>query len=177
VIEVASYVTLQGVLQQMRDLGFSEGREQTDPICRWRGHGLVLDLVPLDPNVLGFSNRWYSAGWAKLKTVEIGADMAIELLPYGVYMATKLEAFSQRGQDPRMSHDLEDVFLTMAARADLIQDARQLDPSVRNFLASVFKSLLTGRHAEELIAVHLPSIGDDTAEMRIRRFINRLIQE
>ena len=175
VIEVASRLRLAEISEHMRQLGFSEGIEPNDPICRWRGRGLVLDLVPLNETLLGFSNRWYAAGWHAVERRDL-SGIEIGILSFDYYLATKIEAFSQRGQDPRMSHDLEDVFLILAARNDLNADRGSIASDVRAFLATVFDSLFRGRHADEIIGAYLPAIGDHDAEARIRRFVNRIIE-
>jgi hypothetical protein len=173
VIEAASYVRLHEITECMRDLGFNEGQEPGDPICRWRGHDLVLDLVPLSEDVLGFSNRWYLAGWETSITVELGQGVDIGILRFGYYIATKLEAFKQRGKDPRLSHDLEDVMLCLAARNDLVQDLVALPSDARTFLAETFRALLRRPHSDDVIVAH---VGVFDAERRITRFMNRLIE-
>lgn len=30
-----------------------------NPISRWDCDGILLDVMPIDKSVLGFSNRWY----------------------------------------------------------------------------------------------------------------------
>ncbi len=39
--------------------GFKHDVSPDAPICRWVGSGITLDLMPSEPTVLGFSNRWY----------------------------------------------------------------------------------------------------------------------
>lgn len=48
-------------LERLRAKGFRESPED-GVICRWRLDGLVLDVMPMDADVLGFSNPWYKAG-------------------------------------------------------------------------------------------------------------------
>lgn len=38
-------------------LGFKRDMTADAPICRWEYRGVIVDLMPTDPNVLGFSNR------------------------------------------------------------------------------------------------------------------------
>lgn len=58
VVEAASYVEFMAIEQRLQELGF---RQPADggPICRWVHGDLILDLMPTDAAVLGFSNRWY----------------------------------------------------------------------------------------------------------------------
>ena len=50
----------QGIGARLRDLGFSEDSSEDAPLCRWRRRdGALLDVMPTDPAILGFSNRWF----------------------------------------------------------------------------------------------------------------------
>ena len=46
------------VQQQLRDHGFRESPED-DVICRMRLGSLIVDFMPDDKTILGFTNRWY----------------------------------------------------------------------------------------------------------------------
>ena len=78
-------------------------------ICRWRHGALVVDVMPTDAAVLGFTNRWYAAALAHATWVPLGTrDIRLITAPY--FLATKFEAFHGRGHgDVRGSHDLEDI--------------------------------------------------------------------
>ena len=55
-IEVISLPEYYKTGNILKELGF---RESHDVICRWEKNGLILDLMPTDEKVLGFSNPWY----------------------------------------------------------------------------------------------------------------------
>ena len=40
--------------------GFTRDTTPDAPICRWRIRDIIVDLMPTDERVLGFSNRWYA---------------------------------------------------------------------------------------------------------------------
>ena len=40
--------------------GFKRDTSADAPICRWKIGTIVVDLMPTDESVLGFSNRWYA---------------------------------------------------------------------------------------------------------------------
>ncbi len=52
--------------------GFKRDMAQDAPICRWRYNDLEVDLMPMDPGVLGFANRWYGAS-ARLMISKVNA--------------------------------------------------------------------------------------------------------
>ena len=55
-------------------------------------------------------------------------------------MATKLEAFRQRGQsDPYGSRDLEDIVAVVDGRPELVMECRAASSDVRSYLASALR--------------------------------------
>lgn len=45
------------ISNKMTELGMAPGQEPGDPICRWRGLGAIIDIMPINENVLGFTNQ------------------------------------------------------------------------------------------------------------------------
>ena len=77
IIAIASYAEFTQLGIRLRDLGFRHSLAEGAPICRWLNGDLILDLMPTDPSILGFSNIWYGPLWrtpresesAKIKSV------------------------------------------------------------------------------------------------------------
>lgn len=61
VAEITSYPEYAAFGDRLRCLGFAEDTSDGAPLCRWVHQGTILDVMPLDEKILGFSNRWYSA--------------------------------------------------------------------------------------------------------------------
>lgn len=59
IAEIGSYAAYADFSERLRKLGFSEDISEGAPICRWRHKKTILDIMPLDKKILGFSNRWY----------------------------------------------------------------------------------------------------------------------
>src|SRR5689334_16586217 len=57
VLSTADYRTLE---TELRARGFREHIEQGAPLCRWNVSGVRVDIMPVDPGILGFSNVWYA---------------------------------------------------------------------------------------------------------------------
>jgi len=69
----------------------------------------IVDVMPIDEDVLRFSNRWYAPAIESAQTLSIGGS-EIRIVSPVYFVATKLEAFHGRGADDMaMSHDLEDI--------------------------------------------------------------------
>ena len=58
IAEIGSYAEYTAFSERLRGLGFKEDSREGAPLCRWTHGALTLDVMPLDPQVLGFSNRW-----------------------------------------------------------------------------------------------------------------------
>ena len=56
--EIVSYADYAVFSERLRALGFTEDSREGAPLCRWQHGELVLDVMPLDASILGFSNRW-----------------------------------------------------------------------------------------------------------------------
>ena len=61
IAEITSYAAYTEFGDRLRALGFGEDTSEDAPLCRWRHHQTILDVMPLNENILGFANRWYKA--------------------------------------------------------------------------------------------------------------------
>ena len=114
-------------------------------ICRWvhQGSGVVFDLMPVQPEVLGFSNRWYPYAVETSVSVDLGPGVVIRRVSAAAFVATKLEAFASRGGgDFLSSHDLEDVLNIVDGREELAGEMRTAPPEVREAVAKALGQLL-----------------------------------
>lgn len=140
IISLADYHRLGAAL---RAQGFAQTVEGGEPPYRWTFAGMKLDLMPTDAAVLGFANRWYEAALKSATTTILKPGMAIRLVTPACFVATKLEAFLDRGRgDYLSSHDLEDVFSVVDGRPEITDELQKADRELRDFVASVFARLL-----------------------------------
>ena len=137
---LSQYHELEEVFVQ---LGFKRDMTADAPICRWEYRGVIVDLMPTDPNVLGFSNRWYELAMQTAQRVKLPSGAEIRLIGGPAFVATKFEAFADRGQgDLLASHDLEDIVNVVASRAQLLVEVAQSPVALRAFLAVHCRKLL-----------------------------------
>jgi hypothetical protein len=59
VVDVVGRARFYDIEARLREAGHAP--DPTGPICRWGVAGVPVDLMPTDPSILGFSNRWYPA--------------------------------------------------------------------------------------------------------------------
>lgn len=64
---------------------------------RWKTGELVVDVMPVEPEILGFSNRWYPGALGKARAYELPSGTEIQLVTAPYVPATKIAAFLGRG--------------------------------------------------------------------------------
>lgn len=155
ITEVTSYAQYATLSERLRELGLNEDSSEGAPTCRWRRGVLILDVMPTDERILGFSNKWYSPAIVNARTVTVGHhDIRVVTAPY--FLATKLEAFEGRGgQDYRASHDLEDIITIIDGRPELVAEVRASDADVRGYIAAQAAALLGTRAFRDALPGHL----------------------
>lgn len=132
IAEVSSYAAYGDFSARLSKCGFTEDTSEGAPICRWCQKNTILDVMPLDEKILGFSNRWYKPALDSALAYELEPDLRIRVVTGVYFCATKLEAFAGRGKgDYQSSHDLEDLVAVMDGRAELIKEIQARPEDVR----------------------------------------------
>ena len=140
----AGFAQFQRIEAEVAARGFVRDMD-SGVICRWvhRESGVLFDLMPVQPEVLGFSNRWYRYAVDTATLIELGNGMSVRLVSAVAFVATKLEAFADRGAgDILGSHDLEDVLNIVDGREELARDLAGAPADVRKAVADGFAVLL-----------------------------------
>lgn len=117
----------------------------SEVICRWihKSSGVLFDLMPVQPEVLGFSNRWYPYAVETAVPMDLGQGVTIRLVSAVAFVATKLEAFASRGGgDFLTSHDLEDVLNIVDGREELSAEMAAAPGELRRAVATAFRRLV-----------------------------------
>ncbi len=95
----------QALGDKLRSLHFTEDCQEGAPICRWRSRtGMTLDVMPTDPVILQFSNRWFPLTFATAMAIQLPGGQSIKIATGPCFLGTKLEAFLSRGNDDCGSH-------------------------------------------------------------------------
>ncbi len=140
IVAARSYVDFTLLESRLRELGFHQPHSGGNPICRWMNGDLILDFMPTDISILGFTNRWYRPALENAQNCAIGqVEIRVITAPY--FLATKLEAFHGRGEnDFRMSHDLEDIVTVVDGRAELVDEIHIAPADLRKYLSDEFRA-------------------------------------
>lgn len=139
VVEITSRSDYYRLAEQLRGVGLEEDQEKDAPLCRWRYDDLIIDVMPCDESVLGFTNRWYPEAIAHRVSYRLPDGQNIWIFSPIYFLASKVEAFRGRGKDWRYSKDLEDIVLLLDGCEVLLTDFRQANPRIQDFLRSWFQ--------------------------------------
>lgn len=80
IVDVTSYAKYAAPSERLVALGLNADTTEGAPLCRWRHDDLIVDVMPIDEDVLGFSNRWYPSAIKTAQIVSIaGQDIRDEI--------------------------------------------------------------------------------------------------
>ncbi len=181
VIELASYTSYGLLDERLRAQGFQNDTE-SGVICRYRMPGLLIDLMesvvvdimPTRPEILGFSNRWYTEGYERAIPYELDAQTTIRIFPLAYFLAAKFEALASRGgRDLRVSPDFEDIVFVLDNAPGLPGQLRDGSEAVQIYLRETFTILLARPDTTEGLYANLPA---RFATARVDRIVTLLTQ-
>ena len=135
IAEISSYAEYTAFGERLRALGFSEDTSEDAPLCRWVHSGTILDVMPLDEKILGFSNRWYPAAMEAATSHQLLRDLEIRVVtaPYFLRRKSRRSKVAARG-DFLASHDLEDLIFVIDGRSTIVEEIRAETPLLREYL-------------------------------------------
>ncbi len=172
IVEAASYAGLVALEGELRRLGFDQPRTEGTPVCRWVRGTLLVDFMPTDPAILGFSNRWYGPAMQQARRMQVGGKR-IRLIAAPHFIATKLEALQGRGrEDYPMSHDLEDIISVVDGRPEIVEEVQFANYDLRRYLSDEFRKLLSKRDFRDALPGHL--LPDAASQQRLGIVVERL---
>ncbi|MEG6504311.1 hypothetical protein [Nitratidesulfovibrio sp. 1201_IL3209] len=169
IVEAATRAAYYRVADRLRARGFVE---DMDVVCRWRHGALVLDVMPTDAAILGFSNRWYADALRHALPMTVDG-VALRVAAPAYFLATKLEAFQGRGNgDYLTSHDMEDMVAVLDGRQDMVAEVAASDAAVRGYLAVAFAALLADDDFLDALPGYLPP--DPASQGRVPLLMERM---
>ena len=158
VVLAASRSEYLAVEKRLAKLGFRHDSTPGAPICRWLSPGgIVLDVMPTDEAILGFSNRWYPRAIEMRVPFTLRDDLIIHIPPAPLFLAMKWSAVEGRAQDDlRASHDMEDIINVVTGRASILQEIGVADPEVQDWLSEKAEEFLAHPDGEDALAGAIP---------------------
>lgn len=157
VIELRSKTAHAKLEDNLRTLGFANDSSKGVPICRWIYQGILVDVMPSDTDILGFSNKWYDEGIENKISKMLPDGTEIFVFPPEYYLATKFEAHKGRGgKDLRQSHDFEDIIYILDNCSELLDSITNANETVKVYLKEECVNLLKNEGLTEGIESALP---------------------
>jgi len=90
IVQVVSLNDYHRLSKKLRANGFAEDISDGAPICRWIAENIVLDIMPTDPALLGFGNKWYEPAAKNATTVQLPSGRSIRMVSAPYFLITKL---------------------------------------------------------------------------------------
>lgn len=172
IVEIASRGAFAEFEEKLRKIGFRNVSYPGAPLCRWEIEGTIVDVMPTDEQLLGFSNRWYREAVRTADTATLPSGISVRIIDPVVFVATKLEAFRQRGNgDPIGSRDIEDVIAVVDGRPDLHREIIAADPEVQTFIRGTLFPLISTVGFRNAVLGYLPRSA--TAQQRYTTVMQR----
>lgn len=155
IIEILNYSDRAGLEEKLRSIGFSHDIE-SGVICRYRIQGIVVDIMPTNDPSIGFTNIWYPEGFENAVNYEIDEQSIVKILSAPYFIATKLEAHKDRGQnDGRTSQDFEDIIYVLENREVIWEEINNSSDNLKIYLLTEFRNLLKNPNIFEWIDCHV----------------------
>ncbi|MCB0323126.1 MAG: hypothetical protein KDD69_06110 [Bdellovibrionales bacterium] len=168
---------LKELEEALRSRGFEHAglRGEKGPPCRFVLGDILVDFMPLDVRVMGFSNRWFKDAVAAPDTRILPSGREIKIPSLPCFIAIKLETMIDRGgADLRSSWDLEDIIVvldSLRSTDDLIDES---PAAVREFVRSTFREKLADLFFRESVESCSPG-GFDQAE-RVLMVMEKMVK-
>jgi predicted nucleotidyltransferase len=128
---------------------------QGHAMIRYTYKDIPVDIIP-DGAVIavGETNRWYAFGYDDVRTVKVNSQ-EIQIFGPAIFIATKFEAFKNRGRDYRTSHDIEDIIFVLQNNEGIVEDIANTHGEVITFLKEQLHLLITTPSSDEMLAAHI----------------------
>jgi predicted nucleotidyltransferase len=173
IVEIASRGDYYRLAESLRAAGFSEDSREGAPVCRWLVEGIAVDVMPTDAEILGFSNQWYQQALENSVVRQISEDMAIRLVTAPYFLATKIDAFHNRGaEDYIASHDMEDIITLLDGRPEIVDEVNNAPEDVKEFLSRKFGEFQKNRSFLDALPGHL--LPDSASQQRVPILMDRI---
>ncbi|HEV2613575.1 MAG TPA: nucleotidyl transferase AbiEii/AbiGii toxin family protein [Gammaproteobacteria bacterium] len=166
IIDVLSLNQYHQLEKKLKQLGFKQSLSEK-VICRWHYDDAVLDVMPTDEKILGFSNRWYKEAIKHSSNYVLSKGNNIKTVSAAYFLATKIEAFKTRGKsDYYASRDFEDIVSVLDGRSVLAEDIKNSKESLKNYLIQALTDIYHNPSFKGAIPGHFVQYGK-LAEDRI----------
>ncbi len=153
-LKIASLGELEALREALIQRGFVQSANDS-VICRFRYEDVLVDVMGTEPVGWAPGNRWFKQGFDLAFRYRID-ELVINLLPLPYFLATKFDAFFERGiNDIWASHDYEDIIYLFNHVSDITNQVLQSEEKVKSYLSECSTKILENRNLREAIVGNL----------------------
>lgn len=151
VISLSEYYSFQ---EKLKKIGFKESM-QDEVICRYCYEDMILDVIPAG-GVPGFANRWYKPALKHPIHHDITGDIAVKTTTAPYFLASKIEAYKDRGNnDMFASSDFEDIITVVAGREGIENEVLKSETELKTYLKKFFNGIMEDSQFEQALPGHV----------------------
>lgn len=173
-VEITSLGELEFVRETLVRKGFTQSPDD-DVICRFHYDNIKVDVMSTTEVGWAPANPWFSKGFAQRESIQIG-DQVIQLLSLPYFIASKFTAHTGRGgNDPRTSHDFEDIVYIFDNRIDIVELIHKAPNDVKSYLKEQLEVILNDNGMQEAILGNLPYSTREERYLRIIQCIGQIV--
>jgi predicted nucleotidyltransferase len=173
-LNVASLGDWNKIQSELGQLGF-----HPDPhghaICSYKYNDIPVDIMATEDGPLGPANSWYKVGFENLWTAK-AKDQEIKILSAPCYLATKFEAYNNRGSDYRTSHDIEDIFYIIDNRTTIVKEIKECKQSIRAFIIEQLSLIIDQGLLDEVLSAHIHPLMIEERLPLVKEKINLIVE-
>lgn len=168
--QIASFAKLEELREALNQRGFYQNSEDT-VICRFRFEDLKVDVMATENIGWAPASPWFKSGFEKAIPITID-KVTIKVLSLPYFLATKLEAFFDRGiKDVYASHDLEDIVYLFNYTINIDSQLLASDIEVKTYLVEKLKEI---RNHGTIVSAIRGSLYYDQADERMEIILERI---
>ena len=173
-LNVLSFSEWSALQEDLSKLGF-----YPDPfghaICSYKYKNIPVDIMSSEDGPTGSANKWYKSGFNDLWTVK-AKDKEIKIFSAPYYLATKFEAYINRGHDYRTSHDIEDIIYVIDNRTSIEEEVLKTDGKVLKFIQNQLQIIIDKGLLNEVLMAHIHPLMLDERMPLVKEKITKILE-
>ncbi len=177
IVDIVTKPDYYGFCEKLRKLGFQE--DMYGPTCRFREpqNNIKVDVMPLNEEVLGFTNRWYEKVIQNAEPFELPSGKIVNYCSVPYFLGCKFEAFKGRNNSDYYGRDFEDISFILEKAENVELNLLDLpDLELKIYLRDEFTILLSDPQMFNVIAGVLSDPSEiDTILSRMKFISSKLL--
>lgn len=153
-MEIVSLGALESLRENLVSRGFIQSADDS-VICRFRYEDVLVDVMATEPIGWAPGNRWFKEGFRQAYSYPMD-ELKIRLLPHPYFLATKFDAFFDRGiKDLYASHDFEDIVYLFNHTSDITDQIATSSTTVKKYLIECASKITASSQLQQAIIGNL----------------------